>query len=115
MNNQGGQPTDRDYCTTKRLMNELDVNGDGIIKLEEYRFALGLTDTPSAEWKRLFAMLDQDRSGTVSVAEIRELFSEVGLSYSTSLIEDWIRECDVNSDGSVNYKEFLGFVAEHLC
>ncbi|TGZ65114.1 hypothetical protein CRM22_006023 [Opisthorchis felineus] len=98
-----------------RLMNELDVNGDGIIKLEEYRFALGLTDTPSAEWKRLFAMLDQDRSGTVSVAEIRELFSEVGLSYSTSLIEDWIRECDVNSDGSVNYKEFLGFVAEHLC
>ncbi|OON19277.1 EF hand, partial [Opisthorchis viverrini] len=82
-----------------RLMKELDVNGDGIIKLEEYRFALGLTDTPAAEWKRLFAMLDQDRSGTASVEEIRGLFSEVGLSYSTSLIEDWIRECDVNNDG----------------
>ncbi|TPP65602.1 16 kDa calcium-binding protein [Fasciola gigantica] len=98
--------------TLQRLMNELDLNQDGNITFNEYKLALGLTDEPIAQWKQLFYALDQDRTGTISRDELKKMFTEMDIRISSSIIDEWIADHDVNGDGRLSYEEFLGFVAE---
>ncbi|THD27158.1 16 kDa calcium-binding protein [Fasciola hepatica] len=99
-------------ANVERLMNELDLNQDGNITFNEYKLALGLTDEPIAQWKQLFYSLDQDRTGTINRDELKKMFTEMDIGISSSIIDEWIADHDVNGDGRLSYEEFLGFVAE---
>ncbi|KAA3679252.1 troponin C, slow skeletal and cardiac muscles, partial [Paragonimus westermani] len=94
------------------LMQELDLDGDGTITLGEYKVALGLTYEPPAQWRRLFNELDTDRSGDISLPELKACFENAGMTVLTSGLVAWIADHDRNKDGKLDYQEFLSFVGQ---
>ncbi|CAL8090088.1 unnamed protein product [Calicophoron daubneyi] len=96
----------------KKLMDDLDLNGDGMITRGEYRLALGISGESISAWKELFESMDKDRTGTINKQELMQMFQDMGCTFQKSTLEDWIADHDVNGDGNLSFKEFLGFVAE---
>ncbi|KAM3173634.1 hypothetical protein ACTXT7_012143 [Hymenolepis weldensis] len=95
----------------EKLMEQLDINGDGIINLAEYEIALGISTQPIEAWKQLFNELDTDGSGTIDFSELRKFLRDAGSEDLVPILEDWMAGYDTNGDGKLNYNEFLGFVA----
>ncbi|KAK4474660.1 hypothetical protein MN116_001793 [Schistosoma mekongi] len=98
----------------EEVMNQLDLNRDGFITRDEFKVAMGLNNEPAAEWRRLFIQIDQDRSGEIDVNELKTLFDEAGMNVSRSVLEQWIRENDVDGNGKLNFEEFYSFVTSNL-
>ncbi|KAK4467545.1 hypothetical protein MN116_008885 [Schistosoma mekongi] len=69
-------------------MNQLDLNRDGFVTRDEFKVAMGLNNEPAAEWRH--------RSGEIDVNELKTLFDEAGMNVSRSVLEQWIRENDVD-------------------
>ncbi|CDS37358.1 Calcium binding protein [Echinococcus multilocularis] len=93
------------------LMNQLDLNGDGIITLGEYKIALGISTQPLEAWRELFEELDKDKSGSIEVAELKHFLDDANMDSLVPVLDDWIADYDVNKDGKLQYREFLGFIA----
>ncbi|KAM3173635.1 hypothetical protein ACTXT7_012144 [Hymenolepis weldensis] len=47
-----------------KLMEQFDLNGNGIIHLGEYKIALGISTQPMEAWKSFFDELDRRNSRT---------------------------------------------------
>lgn len=92
-------------------MNQLDLNGDGIITLGEYKIALGISTQPLEAWRELFEELDKDQSGSIEVAELKHFLDDANMDSLVPVLDDWIADYDVNKDGKLQYREFLGFIA----
>ncbi|VDM31614.1 unnamed protein product [Hydatigera taeniaeformis] len=95
----------------EKLMDSLDINGDGIIHLGEYEIALGISTQPVEAWKQLFAELDTDHSGIIDFNELSNYLNNSGGAEYIPILRDWMEDYDVNKDGKLSYKEFLGFVS----
>ncbi|VDD83929.1 unnamed protein product [Mesocestoides corti] len=93
------------------LMDQLDINGDGIISLGEYKLALGISTQPMDQWKLLFEELDTNKSGEIEVQELAAFLKEANMESLIPTLTDWMEDYDTNNDGKLQYKEFLGFVA----
>eukprot|EP00339_Tiarina_fusa_P012195 CAMPEP_0117028382 /NCGR_PEP_ID=MMETSP0472-20121206/20641_1 /TAXON_ID=693140 ORGANISM="Tiarina fusus, Strain LIS" /NCGR_SAMPLE_ID=MMETSP0472 /ASSEMBLY_ACC=CAM_ASM_000603 /LENGTH=71 /DNA_ID=CAMNT_0004735853 /DNA_START=1397 /DNA_END=1612 /DNA_ORIENTATION=- len=50
-------------------------------------------------------MFDKDGSGTISIAELKEIFG--GKDISDDVWKEVINEVDDNDDGEISYKEFV--------
>ena len=50
-----------------------------------------------------FKKFDRDNSGTISVAEIQQVLSEIGQNFSEQDIQNMIATVDANSDGNINF------------
>ncbi|KAA0192308.1 Calcium-binding protein [Fasciolopsis buskii] len=96
----------------EKVIKQLDLNGDGVVTLGEYKVALGMTYEPVEAWAQLFKELDTDRSGDISREELQAVFEESGISVLKEAIEEWINEHDRNGDGKLNYQEFMTFVGQ---
>ncbi|CAH8664073.1 unnamed protein product [Dicrocoelium dendriticum] len=92
------------------LFTFLDIDEDGSISRREYEIALCLSSERSVDWGAIFDALDLDRSGDISVEEIKRVFNRVRMPILTPGIMSWISEYDVNKDGKLDYKEFLAFI-----
>ncbi|KAF6770799.1 hypothetical protein AHF37_10900 [Paragonimus kellicotti] len=111
-----------------QIFDDLDRDGNGIVTLSElersladaglpmesvkYKLAMGLTDEPLDEWKRLFYTMDRDRTGKIDKNELKKLFKDMGMNFSDQTLEYWIADHDTDGDGMLNYHEFMDFVAE---
>ncbi|VDL58602.1 unnamed protein product [Hymenolepis diminuta] len=103
---QGIKATEAD-----KLMDQLDLNGDGIITKGEYEIALGISSQPLEAWKSLFDDLDKDHSGTIELPEIEAFLRDASMESLIPILDDWVADYDINNDGKLNYREFLGFIA----
>ncbi|VDK33307.1 unnamed protein product [Dibothriocephalus latus] len=92
-------------------MSKLDINGDGIITLGEYKVALNISSQPMDAWKEMFQSLDKDGSGTISVNELKAFLASAGSADMQDTVDAWMEDYDTNNDGQLNYQEFLGFIA----
>ncbi len=61
--------------------------------------------------RALFDELDSDKSGSVSVEELRVGLEVFGYKHLHHLLNDWVKEFDKNRDGQLQYKEFLSLLA----
>ncbi|KER20620.1 hypothetical protein T265_10876 [Opisthorchis viverrini] len=92
------------------LMSFLDMDDDGLISKNEYHVALCMSLDPEIDWDIVFEQLDCDRSGDISVTELKHVFDRIGIPIMTSGIMQWIKQHDKNNDGKLDYQEFLSFV-----
>ncbi|KAM3173633.1 hypothetical protein ACTXT7_012142 [Hymenolepis weldensis] len=92
------------------LMDQLDINGDGVIHLREYEMALGISTQPINAWQALFKELDSDGSGVIEFNELKAFLRGNNAEDLIPILDDWMGDYDVNGDGKLNYREFLGFV-----
>ncbi|KAL7059528.1 hypothetical protein AAHC03_013651 [Spirometra sp. Aus1] len=98
-----------------KLMEKLDLNGDGIITLGEYKVALNISSQPMDVWRELFDLIDVDKSGEIDAEELVRFLKESGSSHLIPAVEEWIKDYDANGDGKLQYREFLCFVASTEC
>lgn len=56
--------------------------------------------------KPFFAYYDDDRSGTLSIGELKHLLADLGLSSDGDAAVSMMRDADTNGDGEVSFEEF---------
>lgn len=79
-----------------KQLRRVDINGDGYISLDEYRYGLPADRPNQAEWlEAQFAQMDLDEDGVVSTDEY--------LGYGYQLIAI----CDRDGDGMVSLDEYF--------
>jgi voltage-gated sodium channel len=61
-------------------------------------------------YRRVFAMLDLDGSGTIEAAELKIGLGCLGIRPTLEELEGWIIEVDINSDGVIDVVEFVTFM-----
>ncbi|KAJ3016660.1 UNVERIFIED_CONTAM: hypothetical protein HDU68_012098 [Siphonaria sp. JEL0065] len=107
MRSLGQHPTDEEL---KDLMNEVDEDGNGSIEFNEFLLLMArkLKDADSEEeLKSAFKVFDKDGNGFISAEELRSVMANLGEKLSEADIDAMIRENDTDSDGQINYQEFL--------
>ena len=101
--------TDKDRI--EELFRNLDQGRDGEIRYLEFLAATVETRcvVDAAHLSRAFDHLDTDKSGYITVANLRQL---LGKGFTQKEVEDIIQECDLEGVKKVSRKEFLRIMSE---
>ncbi|KAI8976529.1 calmodulin, partial [Pilobolus umbonatus] len=59
------------------------------------------------EYRDAFALFDKDGDGHINTKELGEVMRSLGHKPSRSELEDMIHDVDVDSNGSIEFEEFL--------
>uniref|UniRef100_A0AAX7TJW8 Calmodulin 1b n=1 Tax=Astatotilapia calliptera TaxID=8154 RepID=A0AAX7TJW8_ASTCA len=70
-----------------------------------------LTEEQIAEFKEAFSLFDKDGDGTITTKELGTVMRSLGQNPTEAelqdMINEMIREADIDGDGQVNYEEFV--------
>lgn len=91
----------------EQIMREVDVDGSGFIDYTEFIMATMRQETllNRANLEAAFSAFDQDKSGKISIEELRALLG-AGVETKNTLWQDLIREVDLDGDGQIDLNEF---------
>nr|XP_043622173.1 probable calcium-binding protein CML21 [Erigeron canadensis] len=64
-------------------------------------------DTGLRKCKAIFEEFDEDKSGTIDPKELNHCFRKLEIDFTDEEINDVFRECDINDDMGINFKEFI--------
>ena len=70
-----------------------------------------LSEKIIAELRETFDLIDRNGSGTISKKELATLFKGLGVLISSSELENMMKDADLNSDGEIDFQEFLVIMA----
>ncbi|KAF8390007.1 hypothetical protein HHK36_024527 [Tetracentron sinense] len=97
----------------KRMMAEIDTDGDGFINLEEFAdFHRGGTNDDGNEksgekdLRDAFDLYDQYKNGLISASELHMVLKSLGEKCSVHDCSRMISSVDADGDGNVNFQEF---------
>ena len=66
------------------------------------------------KFKAGFDAFDRDGNGSITVAELGEVMSELGCPVAPAQVEDLVEQVDVDRNGTIEFEEFLPLVAKML-
>jgi calmodulin len=92
------------------MFRAVDTSGDNKISLEEYKIAMGLMPPKQhkvASMRAVFRSFDLNGNGTIEREELDEVFRSMGQSLSPQEINRIIQMADKDSNGALNYEEFI--------
>ncbi|XP_063507950.1 calmodulin-1-like [Pongo pygmaeus] len=107
MTSFGQNPTEAEL---QDMISELDADGNSTVDFREFltMTARKIKDTDSEEEIRdAFSVFEQDGHGSISAAEFHHLMTNLGEKLTDEEVDEIIREADTDSDGQVNYEEFI--------
>ena len=64
--------------------------------------------------QQAWALFDEDGSGTIEHAELKDVMKSIGLKPTNEQIQDIIAAIDKDNDGTIDYGEFLKLMSEKL-
>ncbi|GBL50091.1 Calmodulin [Candidozyma auris] len=73
-----------------------------------------LSEEQIAEFKEAFSLFDKDSDGKITTKELGTVMRSLGQNPSESELTDMINEVDINSDGSIDFPEFLTMMARKM-
>ncbi|UKZ95267.1 uncharacterized protein TrAFT101_010115 [Trichoderma asperellum] len=91
----------------KKIMNEVDTNGDGKIQYEEFRDFVRQAERQLYD---LFKSIDRDGNGKLDKSELQTAFKAAGLTVSNRRLNDFFSDMDLNNDGYVSFDEWRNFL-----
>jgi len=65
-------------------------------------------------FRRLFAIADADKSGALELEEVKELLCMSGFQLKKDVVQRIVEAADVNSDGVIQYEEFVPMMMSML-
>ncbi|KAI8389256.1 hypothetical protein BD560DRAFT_381041 [Blakeslea trispora] len=86
-----------------------DAKGNGKVDFDDFMAVMNKQHEANAEEGvlRVFEMIDTDKDGQISSADLKRGISLFGKSVSDADVEDMMSSADVDGDGLINYEEFL--------
>nr|XP_053653991.1 neo-calmodulin-like isoform X1 [Cherax quadricarinatus] len=111
MRSLGQRPSETEL---RKLVGEVETCADGTIEFNEFLQMMSkkLKDIGNEdELKEAFKVFDKKNSGYLSSTELRHVMTSMGEKMSEQEVEDMIKEAAPNSDGRVNYEEFVNIIA----
>ena len=60
--------------------------------------------------KKVFALFDDEKSGFISIKNLRRVVKEVGESIDDSELQEMIERADVDNDGLISEEEFYAIM-----
>ena len=96
----------------ENVLNEYNIEKDGQIYFNQFLkiMAKRLKDIKEDEdkyLKSLFASLDRNNNGLISIHEIRYIVTHSSENISESDIEIIMKEADTDGDGLISFEEFM--------
>ena len=73
-----------------------------------------LTEDKIHEFKEAFEIFDKDHDGYITIKELGEIMKQLGQVPSETELQDMINEVDVDGNGNIDFKEFLGLMARKM-
>ncbi|SGZ53178.1 CIC11C00000001666 [Sungouiella intermedia] len=73
-----------------------------------------LSEEQIAEFKEAFSLFDKDSDGKITTKELGTVMRSLGQNPSESELTDMINEVDINSDGLIDFPEFLTMMARKM-
>ena len=95
-----------------KILSEFNIDINGQIYFNQFLkiMARRLKDVKEDEdnyLKSLFANLDRNKNGLISIHEIRYIVTHFGEDISENDIETIMREADTDGDGLISFEEFM--------
>ncbi|KAF4447656.1 hypothetical protein F53441_8860 [Fusarium austroafricanum] len=91
----------------KRIMEEVDRNGDGKIQYNEFR---KFVENAERQLFALFRSIDKDGNGKLDKLELQTAFKNAGLTLSNRRLSEFFDDMDLNNDGYVTFDEWRNFL-----
>ncbi|KAM0554717.1 hypothetical protein ACHAPJ_006788 [Fusarium lateritium] len=91
----------------KRIMDEVDANGDGKIQYDEFR---KFVENAERQLFALFRSIDKDGNGKLDKLELQTAFKNAGLTLSNRRLSEFFDDMDLNNDGYVTFDEWRNFL-----
>ncbi|RGP76033.1 hypothetical protein FLONG3_5424 [Fusarium longipes] len=91
----------------KRIMEEVDRNGDGKIQYDEFR---KFVENAERQLFALFRSIDKDGNGKLDKLELQTAFKNSGLTLSNRRLNEFFDDMDINNDGYVTFDEWRNFL-----
>ena len=91
------------------MLADLDTDGNGTIDFGEWLTLMTkrTTDKDSrANINKIFMLYDDERTGFISVKNLRRVATELGENVSEEELEELIKRADTDGDGLVSEEEF---------
>lgn len=73
-----------------------------------------LNEETIAEYKATFDMFDKDKDGRITPQELAEMIKNLGHKVNEVEVIEMIQEVDLDGNGSVDFKEFLGLMVRKM-
>ncbi|XP_074641367.1 neo-calmodulin-like [Tubulanus polymorphus] len=86
----------------------------GYSDLNSTSWAHALNERLIGEIKEAFELFNTNGDGHVSKSEMANVMERMGLLYSDRELDEMLAEIDSGGDGTVDFGEFLAFMAVHL-
>ncbi|KAI6783680.1 calcium dependent mitochondrial carrier protein [Emericellopsis cladophorae] len=91
----------------KKILKEVDTNGDGKIQYEEFRV---FVQHAEQQLSRLFSTIDRNGDGRLDVKELQAAFRSAGLTVANARLTEFFNDLDMNNDGFVTFSEWRDFL-----
>lgn len=98
------------------IIEEFDSDNRKQISYDDfYRFVANklVERDPVEEIKRAFKLFDDDRTGKISLKNLRRVAKELGENITDDELMAMIDEFDLDDDGEINEEEFLNICLEN--
>ncbi|XP_057417677.1 probable calcium-binding protein CML17 [Lotus japonicus] len=76
--------------------------------------AVNLDEEQIAELREIFRSFDRNNDGSLTQLELSSLLRSLGLKPSAEQVEGFIQKADTNSNGLIEFSEFVAVVAPEL-
>eukprot|EP00056_Hartaetosiga_gracilis_P020205 m.18110 g.18110 ORF g.18110 m.18110 type:complete len:166 (-) comp8251_c0_seq1:409-906(-) len=97
----------------QRIVREYDRDGTGLVSERDFNAVVGdkvLDRNPVEEVMKAFKLFDDDKSGKISIGNLRRVARELGEDIPDEELKSMIQEFDQDGDGEINEDEFLAIM-----
>merc|ERR1712203_1100231 len=96
-------------------VKNLDRDGSGALEFNEFYELLTARfseNTSKEELQRVFALFDTDKTGEITLANMRAIADQVGDNASDDELADIIGKNDMNTDGKLDFEDFYAVLTK---
>merc|ERR1712039_519245 len=97
------------------MIKEIDTDGSGELEFQEFleMMTARLSDkTPRSEIERVFKLFDNDRTGEISLDNLKRVASELGEDVSNDELLEMVQRNDVDKDGAWTMEDFYAVMTK---
>merc|ERR1719281_1433815 len=106
---------DTEHGDAAQHVKNLDTDGSGALEFSEFYELLTARfseNTTKEELQRVFALFDTDKTGEISLANMRAIADQVGDSVSDDELGDIVLKNDMNNDGQLTFDDFYAVLTK---